>query len=75
VARRRFETSCSAPPILSARYAPAFELGQPLFRSRPGSLRERFLGGLLGEVEVAEEADQCRDDAAPLLAEDVLEAQ
>jgi hypothetical protein len=30
--------------------------------SRPalGSNRERFLGGILGEVEVAEEADQVR---------------
>jgi hypothetical protein len=34
---------------------------------------ERFLGGFLGEVEVAEEAVERRDDAAPLLAEDLLE--
>ena len=33
--------------------------------------RERLLRGLLGEVEVAEEADQAGQDAAPLLAEDV----
>jgi hypothetical protein len=37
--------------------------------------RERLLGGFLGEVEIAEEANQCRDDAAPLLPEDLLEAQ
>jgi hypothetical protein len=35
--------------------------------------RERFLRGLLGEVEVAEEADQAREDASPFLAEDLLE--
>jgi hypothetical protein len=38
-----------------------------------GGDRERLLGGLLGEVEVAEEADQVGEDAVPLLAEDVLE--
>jgi hypothetical protein len=31
------------------------------------------LGGLLGEVEVAEEADQSREDVSPLVAEDLLE--
>jgi hypothetical protein len=35
--------------------------------------RERLLRGLLGEVEVAEEADQCREDASPLVAEGLLE--
>ena len=35
--------------------------------------RERLLGGLLGEVEVAEEADQGSEDTAPLIAEDLLE--
>jgi hypothetical protein len=38
-----------------------------------GRDRERVLGGFLGEVEVAEEADQRGEDAAPLLAEDLLE--
>jgi hypothetical protein len=38
-----------------------------------GGDRERLLGGFLGEVEVAEEADQRREDAAPLVAEDLLE--
>ena len=43
--------------------------------SRPalGGDRERLLGGFLGEVEVAEEADQAGEDAAPLLTEDLLE--
>ena len=35
--------------------------------------RERFLGGLLGEVEVAEKADHAGQDATPLVAEDLLE--
>ncbi len=35
--------------------------------------RERFLRGLLGEIEVAEEADQAGEDAAPLVAKDLLE--
>jgi hypothetical protein len=34
---------------------------------------KRLLGRFLGEVEVAEEAVERRDDAAPLLAEDLLE--
>jgi hypothetical protein len=34
---------------------------------------ERLLNGLLGEVEVAEEADQGGEDPAPLIAEGVLE--
>ncbi len=35
--------------------------------------RERVLRGFLGELEVAEEADQGREDLAPLLAEGLLE--
>ncbi len=35
--------------------------------------RERLLRGLLGEVEVAEEADQRCDDAAPFVAEGLVE--
>jgi hypothetical protein len=38
-----------------------------------GSDGERFLRGLLGEIEVAEEADQGGEDATPLLAEGLLE--
>jgi hypothetical protein len=55
--------------------------GQPRARivrlagARPalGGDRERFLSGLLGEVEVAEEADQVGQDTAPFVAEDLLE--
>jgi hypothetical protein len=35
--------------------------------------REGLLRGFLGEVEVAEEADQCSEDACPLVAEGLLE--
>jgi len=35
--------------------------------------RERLLGGLLGQVEVAEEADERCEDSAPLLTEGLFE--
>jgi hypothetical protein len=38
-----------------------------------GGDRKCLLGGFLGEVEVAEEADQAGENAAPFVAEDVLE--
>ena len=38
-----------------------------------GGSRERLLRGFLGEIEVAEEADQAREHTAPLVAEDLLE--
>ena len=38
-----------------------------------GGGRESVLGGLLGEVEVAEEADQGRQDASPLVVEDPVD--
>ena len=44
-----------------------------LARPPLGGHRERLLGGLLGEVEVAEEADQRRQNTSPLVAEDLLE--
>src|SRR5262249_39647240 len=55
--------------------------GQPgarvrgLAGTRPalGRDRERLLSGLLGEVEVAEEADQVGEDAAPLVAKNLLD--
>ena len=47
--------------------------GRAVARPALGGDRERLLRGLLGEVEVAEEADQRGEDAAPLLAEDLLE--
>ena len=38
-----------------------------------GRDRERLLRGVLGEIEVAEVADQAGDDAAPLVPKDLLE--
>jgi hypothetical protein len=35
--------------------------------------REGLLNGFLGKVEIAEEADQAGEDAAPLVAKDPLE--
>jgi hypothetical protein len=34
---------------------------------------ERLLGGFLGEIEIAEEADERGEDTPPLVAEDVLQ--
>ena len=48
-------------------------LGTPSRGQRSAAMRERLLSGLLGEVKVAEEADQGGQDAAPLLAEDLFE--
>ena len=43
--------------------------------TRPAVRRdcERLLRGFLGELEVAEEANQCSEDPTPLLSEDLLE--
>ena len=48
-------------------------LGNPGARPAFGRDRERLLRGFLGEVEVAEEADQAGEDASPLVAEDLVE--
>ena len=47
--------------------------GHAVARPALGGDGERLLSGLLGEVEVAEEADQRSEDASPLLPEDLLE--
>jgi hypothetical protein len=47
--------------------------GEPVARPALGRDRERVLRGLLGEVEVAEEADEGSEDASPLLAERLVE--
>ena len=47
--------------------------GRSLARPALGGDGERVLRGFLGELEVAEEADQSREDAPPLVAEDLLE--
>jgi hypothetical protein len=48
--------------------------GDPVARPPVGGDGERLLGGFLGEIEVAEEADQGGQDAAPFLPEDLLVA-
>jgi hypothetical protein len=48
-------------------------LRRPLAGPPLGRDRKRLLGGLLGEVDVAEEADQGREDPAPLPLEDLLD--
>ena len=47
--------------------------GHPVAGPALGRDRERLLSGLLGKVEIAEEADQAGEDTAPLVAEDLLE--
>ena len=49
--------------------------GTPVSRPALRGDREGLLRGLLGEVEIAEEADQCGDDAPPLVAEGPLEGR
>src|SRR5207244_12070825 len=46
--------------------------GRPVAGPALGRDRGGLLGRFLGEVEVAEEADQRRDDAAQLVAEDLF---
>jgi Flp pilus assembly protein TadD len=48
-------------------------LGQPVAGPTLGRDGKRLLGGLLGEIDVTKEADQGRQDAAPLAPEDVLD--
>ena len=48
-------------------------LGRPVARPPLGGDGKRLLGGLLGEVDIAEEADQRREDPAPLALEDLLD--
>ena len=47
--------------------------GDAVARPALGGDRKRLLRGFLGEVEVAEEADQRSEDTAPLVPEDLLE--
>ena len=47
-------------------------LGLTVARPALGCQRERFLGRVLGELDVAEDADQRGEHATPLIAEDVF---
>ena len=46
---------------------------RPLAGPTRRGAREGLLRGLLGEVEVAEEADQCREDAIPVVSKDLFD--
>jgi len=48
-------------------------VGPAVARPPLGGRRERLLDGFLGELEVAKEADQGREDSSPLVAEDLVE--
>jgi hypothetical protein len=60
-------------PVAGGRHQPARRHGAPLARPPLRGDREGLLRGFLGEVEVAEEADERSKDAAPLLTERLLE--
>ena len=62
-------------PVAGRGHEPGVGVGRhAVARPAGGGDGERLLGGFLGELEVAEEADQGRHDAAPLLTEDGVEA-
>src|SRR5204863_4466772 len=48
-------------------------VGRPVPGPSLGGDRECLLRGFLGEIEVAEEADQRGEDPSPLVAEDLVE--
>jgi hypothetical protein len=61
-------------PVARGRDQPRARVARgAVARPALGRDRERLLRGFLGEVEIAEEADQRGQDAAPLLAERLLE--
>jgi hypothetical protein len=79
-ARFRRERSVTADAVDRAvprrRHQPgARARGRPVAGPALGGDRECLLGGFFGEVEVAEEADQGGEDAAPLVAEDLIESR
>src|SRR5215211_4331288 len=60
--------------VSCGRHEPGSRMrGRPLARPARGGDRERLLRGFLGEVEVAEEADQAGEDTPPFLAKDPFE--
>ncbi|HTA14942.1 MAG TPA: hypothetical protein VK781_08810, partial [Solirubrobacteraceae bacterium] len=60
--------------VASHRDQPASRVGRrPLARPARGGACECLLRSLLGEVEVAEEADQRGKDTSPLIMKDALE--
>ena len=70
----RSRRSRSIARLRAGRDQPGAGIGRDaVARPALGGDGERLLRGLLGEVEVAEEADQRGEHAAPLVAEDLLE--
>jgi hypothetical protein len=60
-------------PVAGGDRQPGARIGRSsLARPALGRCGECLLGGLLGEVEVAEEADQRREDPGPFVAEDLI---
>ena len=60
--------------VAAGRDQPRHRIGRDAVARPPrGRDRERLLGGLLGEVEIAEEADQGREHPAPGVAERPLD--
>jgi hypothetical protein len=61
-------------PVAGRRHEPRPRAGgHAVARPALGGDREGLLRGLLGEVEVAEEADERGEDAAAVVAEGLLE--
>jgi hypothetical protein len=61
-------------PVPSRLHQPGARMaGNAVAWPPAGSDGERLLRGFLGEIEVAEEADQGGQDASPFLAEDAIE--
>jgi hypothetical protein len=80
LARLRRERAIAANPVdrvvaRRRRQPRARVTRQPVAGPALRGRRERLLGGFVGEIEVAEEADQRREDAPPLLAEDLLDTR
>src|SRR5207253_7683728 len=76
----RLRGQCAIPPdaidrpVACRRHEPTGRVrGDSVARPALGSDRECLLNGFLGEVEVAEEADQRGEHAAPLIAESLFE--
>jgi hypothetical protein len=72
--QRAIATDAIDRPVARGRDQPGIGAGREAFAGPAlGGNRERLLGGFLGEVDIAEEADQCGEDPSPLLMEGLLE--
>jgi hypothetical protein len=66
-------SSVERPPRVRSVSATCASSSSAVWQQVKRSSSRGFLGGFLGEVEVAEEADQAGEDVAPLVPEDLLE--